>query len=90
LEEAVLIDLMITPIGDWAARALCRIDKGVDPALFDTDPLRSKRNMAIRDAAAKAICARCPVRDACLDYALSYNEPDSVYGGLNPADRRMA
>jgi WhiB family transcriptional regulator, redox-sensing transcriptional regulator len=78
------------PLGDWAAKAMCRIDNDVDPAIFDTDPLRSKKNMAIRDAEAKAVCARCPVRAACLAHALFYEEPDSVWGGLNPAERGMA
>jgi len=41
---------------------------------------------------AKALCARCPVRDACLEYAL--NDPalhivgTGVWGGTTPPQRR--
>jgi WhiB family transcriptional regulator, redox-sensing transcriptional regulator len=84
------VGIVAAPLGDWAAKALCRIDKTVDPAIFDTDPLRSKRNMVTRDAEAKAVCARCPVRAACLAHAVFYEEPDSVWGGQNPYDRGMA
>lgn len=76
-------------IVDWAANALCRTDSTIDPSLFDTDPMRSKKGMAIRDAEAKAVCARCPVRAECLAHALFYEEPESVWGGLNPAERGM-
>jgi WhiB family redox-sensing transcriptional regulator len=84
------VGIVAAPLGDWAARALCRTDETVSPVLFDTDPLRSKKNMAIRDAAAKAVCARCPVRAECLAHALFYHEPESVWGKMNPADRGMA
>jgi WhiB family redox-sensing transcriptional regulator len=39
--------------------------------------------------AAKAICAGCPCREACLSYALANRELDhGVWGGLDPAERR--
>ena len=40
-----------------------------------------------REAEAKAICARCPARDACLAYALDAGEAYGVWGG---ADRGRA
>ena len=36
---------------------------------------------------AKAICAECPVREACLEYALEARPPDGVWGGLTPIER---
>lgn len=40
-------------------------------------------------APAKAICAKCPVRDECLDDALQHPEPwHGIYGGLTPRERR--
>lgn len=38
---------------------------------------------------AKSICARCPVIDDCLHGALERNEPDGVWGGLDPNERRV-
>ena len=41
-----------------------------------------------REAEAKAICAGCPVRDACLAYALDTGEAYGVWGGLSEDERR--
>jgi hypothetical protein len=37
---------------------------------------------------ARQICARCPVRDACLAHALDNDERDGMWGGLDPEERR--
>ena len=37
---------------------------------------------------AKAICAKCPVRVQCLDYAMKNREKTGVWGGTSPLDRR--
>ena len=37
--------------------------------------------------AAKAVCASCPVRAECLDYALHAGEPYGVWGGLTAVER---
>ncbi len=39
-------------------------------------------------AAAKRVCAACPVRAECLDYALAKPEVDGIWGGLAYAERR--
>lgn len=62
---------------NWRDRAACR---GTDPALFyDLHP-------AAIDAA-KAVCASCPVRDACAAHALGVGEEFGVWGGLAADDR---
>lgn len=33
------------------------------------------------------ICARCPVKKLCADYALSAREPYGIWGGTIPSDR---
>jgi WhiB family redox-sensing transcriptional regulator len=38
--------------------------------------------------AAKQVCAACPARVDCLDYALRVSEPLGIWGGLDPAERR--
>jgi WhiB family redox-sensing transcriptional regulator len=41
-------------------------------------------------ATAKLICAKCPVRRECLDYALAEPEPlMGVWGGLTAHERRQ-
>ena len=38
-------------------------------------------------AAARKLCAACDVRERCLEYALSNNLQDGIYGGLSPKER---
>ncbi len=62
----------------WRQQAACR---GVDPEIFhpseEEDP-----------TPAKAICAECPVREACLEHALAVREKHGVWGGLTERERR--
>lgn len=37
---------------------------------------------------AKAVCRDCPVRAACLDYALARDEPHGVWGGMSVNERQ--
>jgi WhiB family transcriptional regulator, redox-sensing transcriptional regulator len=39
---------------------------------------------------AKAACATCPVRRACLDYAIAHDIDEGVWGGLSRPERRAA
>jgi hypothetical protein len=41
------------------------------------------------DREAKAVCQTCPVIQKCLDYAISANEPEGVWGGLTVAEREL-
>src|SRR5919109_5471099 len=70
----------------WQFKAACR---GDDTALFFAPSYFERREEKDRrEAKAKAICARCPVRVDCLDYALRIREPHGVWGGLNEQERR--
>jgi WhiB family redox-sensing transcriptional regulator len=42
-----------------------------------------------RTAAAKQVCAACEVRLHCLTYALVASVDDGIWGGLDPAERRI-
>lgn len=55
--------------------------KGLDPELFH--PGRGESTEP-----AKAVCSDCPVRLACLDYALAHRERHGVWGGLSERERR--
>lgn len=41
-------------------------------------------------AAAKLVCARCPVRDECLAFADENDEHFGVWGGMSEKERRRA
>jgi len=36
----------------------------------------------------KAVCAACPVREECLEYAIATRQDDGVWGGLDETERR--
>ena len=42
---------------------------------------------AAENAKAKAVCAECPARDACLGWALEHSEY-GIWGGLTEDERR--
>ena len=62
----------------WRQRAACR---GIDPDIFYPASEEEADE-------AKAICAQCPVREACLEYALANRERDGVWGGATERERR--
>ncbi|WP_435124501.1 WhiB family transcriptional regulator [Actinacidiphila sp. bgisy144] len=68
----------------WHARAACR---GLDPTtaerLFFPAP-RARGDIA----QAKRICATCPVKQACFDYALDTESRRGMWGGLTETERR--
>jgi WhiB family redox-sensing transcriptional regulator len=39
---------------------------------------------------AKAVCAGCPVRQACHDYAVANGEKFGIWGGVSENERRRA
>ena len=56
------------------------------PYFFHPDGERGPAR-ARRQTAAKAVCARCPVIEACLKHALSVREPYGVWGGMSEEER---
>ncbi|PAZ11554.1 transcriptional regulator [Streptomyces sp. SA15] len=67
---------------EWLRRAACA---GEDPELFF--PVGTE-GPALRDiAAAKRICARCPVIEPCLDFALDSGPTSGVWGGTCEEER---
>jgi WhiB family redox-sensing transcriptional regulator len=55
---------------------------GADPDAWFPEP-----GDAVAAAAAKALCAACPDRAACLAGALARNEEHGVWGGLTEHER---
>jgi WhiB family redox-sensing transcriptional regulator len=73
-------------VPEWQRAAACA-EPDVDRAVF-FPPEGWAADLAV--AAAKRVCARCPVRDACLAAALAWEDPrqrHGVAGGLAPAER---
>lgn len=68
------------PARGWWQDAACIEHSGV----VDFFPARGEST-----AAAKAICARCPVRDDCLEYALQWDPLCGVWGGHSERERRQ-
>ena len=71
----------------WRRDAACR---NLGSSLFfapDGEPASASRR---REAAAKAVCARCPVQMPCALYALTTHQSHGVWGGLAEDDRRQS
>lgn len=63
---------------NWRTQAACR---GLDTDIFfpasDADA-----------GPARAVCATCPVREACLEWAIATRQEEGVWGGLTDGERR--
>lgn len=62
----------------WRDYSACR---GIDPDTFF--PVSEEQAEQ-----AKAICAQCAVRQACLEHALGAREVEGVWGGATERERR--
>lgn len=67
----------------WRRQASCR---ETDPALFF--PVGTTDRAQAEIEAAKAVCAACVVRDACLDFAMETNQEAGIWGGRSEDERR--
>jgi WhiB family transcriptional regulator, redox-sensing transcriptional regulator len=68
----------------WQNSAACR---NVDTELFF--PIGRTGRAAAEARQAKAICARCPVRQPCLTYALATHQAYGIWGGYDEDERRV-
>ncbi|MGH2786035.1 MAG: WhiB family transcriptional regulator [Actinomycetota bacterium] len=73
----VATERMMTTGYTWQEQSSCR---GVDAELFF--PATEEEAVS-----GKAICATCPVRVACLAFALERNERFGIWGGLTEKER---
>ena len=69
-------DLIPAP---WTVDAACA---DADPSVFFVDHGRPATE-------AKQMCAGCPVRAECLDFALESHERFGIWGGLTDKERRV-
>jgi len=68
----------------WRESAACR---RMDPDLFF--PVGVTGPAVAHIAAAKAVCAICPSREACLEFAIVTNQEYGVWGGTSEEERRV-
>ncbi|MDQ1436794.1 MAG: WhiB family transcriptional regulator, redox-sensing transcriptional regulator [Acidimicrobiaceae bacterium] len=68
----------------WRAESACRYE---DVNLFFPAGVTGPAEHQIKQA--KAICARCPVRDTCLAFAIETNQEYGVWGGTTEDERRV-
>lgn len=68
---------------DWRRRAACRTE---DPELFF--PIGEGLAALLQAEVAKRVCARCPVMDECLEWAMNTRQDAGVWGGLAEDERR--
>lgn len=61
----------------WESQGAC---KGQDPKLFFPD-------RGVSSSVAKAICKECPVKQECLDFALTHNIDFGIWGGTSARQR---
>ncbi|MFG2617291.1 WhiB family transcriptional regulator [Streptomyces sp. NPDC048507] len=69
----------------WQEGAACR---ELGSRLFFHPAGERGPDRARRDAAAKEVCALCPVQRDCLRHALKAEEAFGVWGGLTERERR--
>jgi WhiB family transcriptional regulator, redox-sensing transcriptional regulator len=69
---------VLAEMPEWMSDALC--------AQVDDDLFFPKQGGSVTGA--KSVCARCPVRQKCLDYALDNGERYVIWGGLSELERR--
>jgi WhiB family redox-sensing transcriptional regulator len=67
----------------WRERAACR---DVDPDLFF--PIGTAGLTLVQIDEAKAVCARCPVRERCLRWAMDVGQVEGIWGGTTESERR--
>ena len=68
---------------DWRHRAACRDE---DPELFF--PIGNTGPALAQIEEAKKVCARCEVKDPCLQWALESGQEAGVWGGMSEDERR--
>jgi WhiB family redox-sensing transcriptional regulator len=68
---------------DWRKQGACL---SADPDLFF--PVSSRGVSVTQIDRAKKVCASCPVRARCLDFALSTQQQFGIWGGTTEDERK--
>jgi WhiB family redox-sensing transcriptional regulator len=68
---------------DWRSQGECL---SADPDLFF--PISATGSSGSQIAQAKAVCARCEVRQECMGFALDHGDMQGIWGGTTDDERR--
>ena len=77
----------LKPVADkweWQYQGACN---GADPESFFLEPNQRGSSKRTKEQRAIAICNTCPVKQKCLEHALSVPEVYGVWGGMNEESR---
>jgi WhiB family redox-sensing transcriptional regulator len=85
IESEAAMTIAVDNLAEWWSLAACQ---SVDPDLFF--PMSTTNPSRAEVAAAKTVCARCPVQAECLEYALGAGQLHGIWGGMNEEERRRA
>jgi WhiB family redox-sensing transcriptional regulator len=69
---------------EWRELGSCR---QLDTGLFF--PIGQTGEAEVKIARAKKVCVGCPVRQACLEFAITTNQEYGVWGGHSEEERRV-
>lgn len=70
---------------DWRTEAVCSQSAGTK--LFFPVGVTGAAEIQIHQA--KTVCAECPVRAECLEFAITTNQEYGVWGGTSEEERRV-
>jgi WhiB family redox-sensing transcriptional regulator len=77
--------MMDTDELEWQEQALCRDYDNV--LFFGPDAGESELERQSREGRAKLVCQRCPVKEACLEFAMETNQKYGIWGGHTDKER---
>jgi WhiB family transcriptional regulator, redox-sensing transcriptional regulator len=66
----------------WRTRAAC-----LDESYEIFFPIGNASSALLQIEKAKAVCRRCEVAEACLNWAMEYGQDAGVWGGLSEEER---
>lgn len=71
---------------EWREQAACLPYPAI--MFFGLDDCETPVERRTREDQAKEICARCGVKQECLEYAVGTKEPYGIWGGLTEIERK--
>jgi len=86
MESRVQLQVVLRMDTDWTDIAQC---VGTDQAIFfpTSKYYEDSPRWAELVSIAKSICRVCPVVKECLEYAMTTNQDEGIWGGLTPRER---
>lgn len=76
----------VSGLWDWQESARCQ---GMSADLFFVPDGEIRKDRLRRQRLAKSVCAQCPVRVECGDFALRSQQPFGIWGGMTEHERQQ-